>query len=86
MPHGPRPGFRFQSECKENHLEIFKQRSASSVLDENVSLVALGENGAFVLGAGGRRPWEPRKIQSEQGGGGLFFGQEWMDHCSFEEE
>ena len=48
--------------------------------------MALGENGAFVLGAGGRCPWEPRKIQSEQGGGGLFFGQEWMDHCSFEEE
>ena len=31
-------------------------------------------------------PLDPRKIQLEQGGGGLVFGQEWMDHCSFEEE
>lgn len=42
VPRGLRPGFRFQSECKENHLEIFKQRSASSVLGMKCLSVALG--------------------------------------------
>ena len=47
--------------------------------------MALGGNGAFLLGTGGRCPWGPEKMQPELGGG-VVFGQEWLDHCSSEEE
>lgn len=37
--------------------------------------MALGGNGAFLLGAGGRCPWGPEKMQPELGGGGWSSGR-----------
>lgn len=57
-------------------METFKQRSVLSVLGiKRWPLVALGGSGAFLLGAGGRCPWGPEKMQPELGGGSSSSGR-----------
>ena len=79
MPHGPWPGFRFFSVQRGPFGDCPGEECFVCFRNENISLVALGENGALLLGAGGRCPWgDPgRCSRSWEEGFGLWAGVDW---------